>query len=156
MHFEMPKVLEEHRKLGALAGSWEGKETLHPSPWDPKGGPARSRVTGRIDLDGFFLIMDYVQERDGQVTYRGHGVFGYDAGRKGYTLHWFDPMAPPPCEPAQGKLEGNTLMFQHAHPMGHSRYTYIMEKDGRYRFRIENSQDGKEWAPFMDGAYTRT
>ena len=25
--------------LERLAGTWRATETLHPSPWDPKGGP---------------------------------------------------------------------------------------------------------------------
>ncbi len=39
--------------------------------------------------------------------------------------------------------------------MGHSRYAYTFEGDGRYAFRIEHSQDRKTWALFMEGRYTR-
>ncbi len=34
-------------------------------------------------------------------------------------------------------------------------YSYIFEGDGRYTFKMEHSQDGKEWCSFMDGRYTR-
>src|SRR5215475_13691921 len=35
--------------------------------------------------------------------------------------------------------------------MGYGRYVYEFEKDGPYRFLMENSQDGKQWARFMEG-----
>ena len=67
---EMPKPTEEHRRLHAFLGEWEGEEKLSPSPWGP-GGTARGRSTCRLDLDGFFVIQDYVEEKDGRVSYRG-------------------------------------------------------------------------------------
>jgi len=152
---DMPKPQEQHRKLQALAGSWSGEETIHPSPWDPKGGPAKGRIEARMELGGFFLITDYVEERGGQVGYRGHGVFGYDAAEKCYTMHWFDSMGSPCPAPARGVWEGDRLTFQQRSPMGHARYTYTLEGEGRYSFRIENSQDGERWTPMMDGRYTR-
>jgi len=155
MNMEMPTVQEQHRKLQALAGSWTAEETLSPSPWDPKGGAATARVETRVDLDGFFVMTDYVQQRNGQVSYRGHGVFGWDPSEKCYTMNWFDSMGSPSNAPARGRWEGNTLTFEQRTPMGHGRYIYTFEKDGQYRFQIENSQDGKQWQKFMDGKYTR-
>jgi len=155
MEMHMPTVTDQHRKLSALAGTWTGQETLHPSPWDAKGGTATARITSRTDLDGFVVITDYVQERNGQVSYRGHGIFGWDPGEKCYTMHWFDSMGSPCNTPARGRWEGNKLSFDQRSPMGHSRYTYTFEKDGQYKFSIENSQDGKQWSTFMDGGYTR-
>jgi len=155
MHMEMPTVQDQHRKLQALAGSWTGEETMHPSPWDPKGGPATSRTESRIDLDGFHLITDYVQHRGGQVSYRGHGIFGWDPAEKCYTHHWFDSMGSGCPTPARGTWKDKTLTFESRHPMGFSRYIYVLESDGKYTFRIDNSQDGKQWATFMEGKYTR-
>src|SRR6059036_860769 len=155
MQMEMPTVQEQHRKLQTLVGTWTGEEKLSPSPWDPKGGAATSRTETRSDLDGFFFTTDYVQERGGKVSYRGHGVFGWDPSEKCYTMHWFDSMGSPCNTPARGRWEGDKLTFEHRTPMGHARYIYTFEKDGRYGFRIDNSQDGKQWSNFMDGRYTR-
>ena len=82
---EMPKPTPQHRKLEAFAGTWTGQEKMLPSPWDPKGGDARGAITSRMDLDGMYLVSDYTQERDGKITYRGHGVIGYDPKRESYT-----------------------------------------------------------------------
>jgi hypothetical protein len=89
---EMPKPTTHHGKLEKLAGTWVGEEKMNPSPWDPKGGAARGVMEARMDLDGFYLVGDYRQERDGKVTYRGHGVYGYDAKKGDYTMYWFDAM----------------------------------------------------------------
>lgn len=147
---EMPKPKDEHRKLQALAGTWKGEETMYPSPWDQKGGNATSKVVSRMDIDGFFLITDYVQERNGQVSYRGHGVYGYSPKENRYTMHWFDSMGDCSSSPAYGTWTGNRLVFEQKTPMGMSRYSYELEGEGRYRFSIENSQDGKNWTKFMD------
>ena len=138
---DMPKLLDEHRRLKALAGTWAGEETIHPSPWDPKGGPASSRFQARVDLDGFFVVADYVQERGGRAVYRGHGVFGYDPDQKCYTMHWFDSRGCGAPEPVRGTWKGNRLDFEHSHPRGHTRYTYVFEPENRYAFSIENSQE---------------
>jgi hypothetical protein len=152
---EMPRPRDEHRKLQSLAGSWTGEETMHPSPWDPKGGTATGRIESRLDLDGFFLLSDYVQECGGRPSYRGHGVFGYDPAERCYTMHWFDSMSATTTQPARGRWEGNVLTLEQRTPMGHSRYVYTFEGEGRYAFRLENSQDGERWATFMEGRYRR-
>jgi len=152
---EMPKSTEQHRKLQTLAGTWTGEETMFPSPWDPQGGKATGRIVSRIEVDGFFLISDYVQERGGHPSYRGHGVFGWDGDQKRYTMHWFDAMCAPSAEPAKGTWEGNRLVFQHQSPMGHGRLTYDFQGEGRYAFRMEHSEDGSKWTTFLESVYTR-
>src|SRR3984957_3534462 len=76
-HLAAPTPLEEHRKLAAFAGEWTGDEVVYPSRWTA-GGPATSQVTARIDLNGFYLIQDTRQVRDGKESFRTHGVFTYD------------------------------------------------------------------------------
>ena len=68
----MPKPQPQHARLKDLAGTWTAEETLFPSPWDPQGGKASGRFQSRMDLDGFFAIADYAQERGGHPSYRGH------------------------------------------------------------------------------------
>jgi uncharacterized protein DUF1579 len=152
---EMPKPQEQHRRLSELAGTWTGDETMYPSPWDPKGGKASGRVVSKIEMDGFFLLYDYVQERGSQPSYRGHGVFGWDGSQKCYTMHWFDSMGSPSGEPMKGTWEEKSLVFQAKGPMGHSRITYNFEGKDRFQFLMEGSQDGKQWAKMMEGTYTK-
>jgi hypothetical protein len=154
-HFEMPKPNEHHAKLAALAGTWQGKETLFPSQWVPETRSAEARVTARMDVGGFFLITDYVEEREGKVNYRGHGVFGFCDQEGVYTMYWFDDVSPGSLvTPAKGRWEGDTLAFENESPMGKGRYVYTLT-DGGYTFRIETSRDGKTWSPMVEGRYTR-
>jgi hypothetical protein len=153
----MPQPNEHHTKLHRLAGTWIGEETLSPSPWGP-GGRTTGRYTGRVDIDGFFVIQDYVQEKQGQITYRGHGIFGWDDRQKSYIWYWIDSMGEVPPSPSRGQWQGDTLMFEHE-PMGdrRGRYTFQFPDQSSYRFKIENSQDGgKTWQVFMEATYRKS
>src|SRR4030095_7107668 len=97
------------RALETFAGSWVGEEKIYPSPWDPSGGPANGRMESRIALDEFFLISDHTEERGGQVSYRGHGVYGWDPQDQCYTMHWVDGMGSIPNTWAKRRWEASIL-----------------------------------------------
>ena len=151
---EMPKPGSPHQKLQRLSGKWIGEEKLHPSPWDPKGGMATARVHNRSSLDGFVVVQDYEQERGGQVNFRGHGVFSYDAVQQCYVMHWWDSMGMPPNE-FKGNFVGDVLTFTGQNPQGISRATFDLDQEGTYKFKMEASQDGKQWHTFMEGSYAK-
>src|ERR1700753_328487 len=67
-HLAAPQPLEEHRKLAVFAGEWSGEEMVYPSRWTD-GGPATSTVSARVALNGFYLIQDPIQKRDGKETF---------------------------------------------------------------------------------------
>lgn len=146
---QMQKPNKFHKKLEALVGDWTCDEVMHPMPWDPTGGPAKGRYKVRTILDGFAIVQDYEQKRGGKVSYRGHGVLGYDMTSNSYVWHWSDSMCGVPCEVSKGQWNGKTLQFQHAGPQGHARYTYTFLRGGKLSFTIECSQDGQQWAPMM-------
>ena len=151
----MPQPSENHRKLRALAGDWTGTETLSPSPWGP-GGSATGKMSYRVDLDGFFLVGDYVEEKDGQVAYRGHSVFGWDDKQQNYVWWWLDSMGSIPSAPSRGKWEGDTLTFESKGEQGESRYTYKFLGEGKYRMVLANRFPGQQdFTTFMEGTYTR-
>jgi hypothetical protein len=151
---DMPKPTEAHRELEKLAGSWIGDERISPSPWDPKGGTAIGRVQNRLALDGFVLIQDYSQERNGAVSFSGHGVFSWDGPGQCYVMHWWDSMGMPPGE-FRGQFKDGVLTLTNDDNQMHSRATFDVSRPGKYLFRMEVSQDGSQWYPFMEGSYTR-
>ena len=152
----MPQPTAEHKKLHLLAGEWEGDETIAPSPWGP-GGPAKGRSSIRVAVDGFYLVQDYVEEKDGRTVFRGHGIFGWDAQQQTYTWYWCDSMGQVPSQPSRGRWLGDTLVFESSSPQAQGRYTYRFEGDATYHFKLENSFDGgKTWLTFMDGTYRKT
>lgn len=151
---DMPKPTPGHQKLERLAGTWQGTETMYPSQWDPKGGTATGRNESRIAVGGFALVTDYRQERDGAVTFEGHGVMTYDPKRAVYVLHWFDSMGSPP-EVFEGDFAGDVLTVSHGGPGMHARLVYDVSQDGVLKSRMDMSQDGEEWATFFDSDYQR-
>jgi len=92
---QVPELTEAHEKLKALVGTWRGTETIRPSPFDPKGGAALGIVSNRLALDGFAVIQDYEQQRDGRTNFRGHGIFRWDSNKNAYLLHWLDSVGGP-------------------------------------------------------------
>lgn len=150
-----PVVVAEHVKLHVFDGEWVGDEVMAPSPWGA-GGPAVGRHTGRIVCDGFFVTHDYRREKDGAVTFRGHGVFGYDVTQAQFSWYWVDSMGTIPAQPAWGTWSGDTLRFTSVSPLGSGRYTYVFDGLDRYDFALENSFDGGQtWHTFLTGVYRR-
>ncbi len=150
---EMPKPTEHHEKLKRLAGQWQGMETMYPSQWDPKGGTATGRNHARVSLDGFAVLADYQQERDGTITYMGHAVWTYDAKQGCYVMHWFDSMGSLP-EVFTGSFSGDVLTVAHGGAM-HARMTYDFSHGSKLKSKMEMSPDGKNWSTFFDAEYEK-
>jgi len=113
-------------------------------------------MTYKVDLDGFFVTGDYVEEQDGNVVYRGHSAFGWDDQQKNYVWWWLDSMGSIPPTPSRGKWEGNTLIFESQGEKGQSRYTLKFLGDGKYQMVLENKFPGqKDFTSFMEGTYAR-
>ena len=147
-----PKLTEFHRKLEQLVGKWSGNETLSGSPEQQ----AKSTITTSLGSDGFFLLVDYIQKIDKRVSFRGHGVCGWDPSKQRYTLYWFDSTGHTPNTPAPGEWEGDVLTFHTKNPDGrHSRY--VCEVSGKAgTFRIEESTDGVSWRTVLDANLRRS
>ncbi|MFQ5690397.1 MAG: DUF1579 family protein [Gemmatimonadota bacterium] len=150
----MSKPTEAHRRLEKLAGVWVGEENMAPSPWSPEGHTATGRSEVRVALDGLAAIADYRQEREGSVTFRGHGVYTYDPAEDQYLLHWFDCMSPGP-EVFRGGFEDGVLTLTSHGPQGHARLTADYSVEGRMANRMELSPDGESWTTVFDGRYDR-
>ncbi len=149
---EMPKPGPGHLRLERLAGQWEGEETMHPSPWDPKGGVALGRTKSRVALNGFALIGDYEQERDGVITFTGHSVMTYDPKEDLYSLYWFDCMGSPP-EVFTGRFDGDVLTVGHGDPGMHARFTYDLSQPRQMATKMEMSEDGSAWKTLFEARY---
>ncbi|WP_426664328.1 DUF1579 family protein [Rhodanobacter aciditrophus] len=140
--------------LGLLAGEWEGEETIATTRWG-EGGPARGRISARLDLGGRALLMDYREERDGQPALQAHAVFTAGPGHDEYALYWFDSYGFAPAQPAPGHWDGERLVFLRSSPRGQTRHTYAL-RDDAFELALESSFDGGvRWEPVMQGSYRR-
>ncbi|MHC4092753.1 MAG: DUF1579 family protein [Planctomycetota bacterium] len=151
---DMPQPSPGHRKLQLLVGRWEGDENMYASQWDPTGGTAFGRTTSRWGLGGFALISDYEQERDGTITFSGHGVYTYDVRLEQYSLFWVDSMGSPP-EVFVGGFTGDVLTLSHAGPPMHVRLTWDFTEPGVLASSMEMSDDGVTWNKLFDAEYRR-
>jgi hypothetical protein len=118
---------------------------------------AMGRYKCRVDIGGFFVIQDYVEERDGRVVYQGHGIFGWDDAAQKYTWFWVDSLGHVPSAASRGTWTGDTLVFEHeAVGNERGRYTFSFRDEDSYDFRVENSQDGGQtWRLFLEATYQR-
>ena len=151
---EMPQPGPEHARLARFAGKWSGEEKMHPSPWEPQGCTAAASMQSRVACDGFWVVGDYEQRRDGVVCFRGHSVLGYDQQAGEVTLHWFDSMGIG-AEVFRGKFLGDALVVTCKNPMGFHRLTYDLRDANTLCARMETAQDAKTWSPMFDGVYQR-
>lgn len=152
---ELPGPGPEHARLARLVGEWSGDEQLSPSPWGP-GGAAIGRFQFRTGVDGMVLLQDYEEAKEGQVVFRGHGVFIVDPLTHDIVWWWFDSLGFAPDPPARGRWDDDTLRMEKHTPRGAARYTFALDADA-LSFRIENRFAGQDdYVEFMRGQYVRS
>jgi hypothetical protein len=153
-HLAASSPLPEHARLAAFAGEWNGEEVVFPSRWT-EGGPATSRTVARMDLNGFYLIQDAVQIRDGKQSFATHGIFTWDRDDRTYKLFWYDSLGYTPPSPASGGWVGKTLTLVRGSLRGNARHVYEIIDDDSYSLKIQFSPDAEGWADVLTGVYRR-
>ena len=153
-HLAASSPLPEHARLAAFAGEWDGEEVVFPSRWTA-GGPATSHVVARMDLNGFYLIQDSVQKRDGQQIFATHGIFTYDRDDRTCKLFWYDSLGYTPPSPASGGWVGKTLTLVRGSLRGNARHVYEIINEDSYSLKIQFSPDAEGWADVLTGVYRR-
>ena len=153
-HLAAPSPLPEHRKLAVFAGEWKGEEMVYPSRW-VSGGAATSHVVARMALNGFYLIQDTSQTRDGKESFATHGVFTYDREDRTYKLFWHDSLGYYPPSPASGGWTGKVLTLVRGSLRGNARHVYELVDDNTYNMKIQFSPDAEGWADVLTGVYRR-
>ncbi|MBH5369285.1 DUF1579 family protein [Bradyrhizobium glycinis] len=153
-HLAASSPLPEHARLAAFAGEWDGEEMVFPSRWTA-GGPAASRVVARMDLNGFYLIQDSVQMREGKQVFATHGIFTFDRDDRTYKLFWYDSLGYTPPSPASGGWDGKTLTLVRGSLRGNARHVYEILDDNSYSMKIQFSPDAEGWADVLTGVYRR-
>ena len=115
----------------------------------------RSHVVARMDLNGFYLIQDTRQMRDGKETFATHGVFTYDRDDRTYKLFWHDSLGYYSPAPASGAWVGNKLTLVRGSLRGNARHVYEIVDNDNYTMKIQFSPDAEGWADVLTGTYRR-
>ena len=153
-HLAASSPLPEHARLAAFAGEWNGEEVVFASRWTA-GGPATSHTVARMDLNGFYLIQDSVQMRDGKQAFATHGLFTFDREDRTYKLFWYDSLGYTPPSPASGGWVGKTLTLVRGSLRGNARHVYEIIDDDSYSLKIQFSPDAEGWSDVLTGVYRR-
>ncbi|MCA1394262.1 DUF1579 family protein [Bradyrhizobium sp. IC3123] len=153
-HLAASPPLPEHARLAAFAGEWDGEEMVFPSRWTA-GGPATSRTVARMDLNGFYLIQDSIQMRDGKQVFATHGIFTFDRDDRTYKLFWYDSLGYTPPSPASGGWAGKTLTLVRGSLRGNARHVYEIINEDSYSLKIQFSPDAEGWSDVLTGVYRR-
>ena len=151
---DMPQPTAAHQQLERFVGSWIGTETIHPTPFDTKGGTATGRVRNVRALGGFAVVQDYEQERGGRVNFSGHGVLRFELSTNKVEMHWFDSIGQPPGV-FEGTWTGDKLTVVQQGAQGQVRASWDFGVPGQYTYAMEVSGDGTHWMRFMDATYTK-
>jgi hypothetical protein len=107
-------------------------------------------------LDGFAVMQQYAQIRNGTRNFTGHGVFWYDPAADEYGMTWWDSMGGSASH-FRGSFDGDRLVLVSDMPQGgFCRSVFDIGTPGRYSFLMEVSPDGEQWAPAMEGTYERS
>ena len=125
-----------------------------PSRWTA-GGSATSKVVARMDLNGFYLIQDTRQMRDGKESFATHGVFTYDREDRTYKLFWHDSLGYYPPSPASGGWAAKSLILVRGSLRGNARHVYEIVDDNTYNLKIQFSPDAEGWNDVLTGVYRR-
>jgi hypothetical protein len=90
---QMPKPGHDQEVLKAQVGTWDA--TIES--WMQPGAPPMTStgVETNTLLAGLWLITDFKGEFFG-TPFLGHGILGFDAGKKKYVSTWVDSMSPGP------------------------------------------------------------
>jgi hypothetical protein len=105
-------------------------------------------------LNGFALVADYEQTREGAVTFAGHGVYTYDPSTDRYTLHWLDSIGSP-MEVFTGGFDSDGFTMSHGGPGMHARLRWDFDSPEQMRWSMQMSGDGKQWNTLFDAVYRR-
>ena len=151
----MPKPGPEHKNLAYFAGSWKLAGDIKPGPMGPGG-----KFTGTEHIEwmpgGFFLV-SHSQGSSSMGKESGLAVYGYDADKKVYTYDEFSSTGE--NVHATGTFDGKVWTWTSESPMGgkpmKGQFILTETSPTSYTFKFEMSQDGKNWAPVMDGTGTK-
>ncbi len=87
--FEFEKASPEHIKMRRLVGEWESTMSMVTGP----GEVAESKGSSKCTQFGEFWIIEDAEYEVMGMPFKGHGVYGYNAGTKKYTSSWVDSTA---------------------------------------------------------------
>ncbi len=115
---QKPAPKTERGKLEFLVGSFTTATQIPPTPSAPKGATGKGTSVISWALDSMFLMIEEQSMNPLFGQYKGHGVLGYDAQSRQFTLSMYNNFGDHPSY--KGDFVNDTLVLQTNVPMpGH-------------------------------------
>jgi hypothetical protein len=144
----------EQKKMGVFLGRWHTTGEVAATASTP------SAKVDSIDTyewcPGEFFLLHHAAGKVGDVAINSIEIMGYDAERGRYFGSFFDSTGGFGTEDL--RCDGNTWTWRGSNVMGvkEHRCIAVVSSDGStVRARHEKSEDGENWAPWMDVTLTR-
>jgi hypothetical protein len=148
----------EVEQLGYFVGDWITEGVIQPGPWGDGGNFSWTESTHWM-TGNFFVIGHWDFQMPASLGGDGEEIFimGYDSLAAVYTFDAFSSQGL--HQVSKGKLEGDTWTWlsegtQSGHPV-QQRMTMQMHSPTTYTLKFEISNDGSNWALFMQGTATK-
>lgn len=160
MMADMAAPAEEHKKLAANAGIWDGEMTMKEPGAEPK--TEKGVVTMKTALGGLYVVSEHKMTMDGK-PFEGIGVDGYSKEKKKYFTFWADQMGSTPMllwgtPDATGKVITYDGDAYDCGPMGQmtprTKVTFVDADHYTFEFWAKMG-DSSEYVNFMEGKFTR-
>ncbi len=154
---EMAKAIAACKEALAklpVCGEWTETTKYHPTDFVPKGGTGTATTTGTSVCDGTWIASTHDTVFPNGQKYVARGMFGWNAKKSCYTLHWFSSMGE--VELYEGKLDGKVLTMSSTTPdMGFTmNLKWTFHDADHHAFSITMTAGG-ETKPFLDSEVCR-
>lgn len=151
---EPPKPGKEHQFLAQCVGTWDVVMKMQMDPSQPA-IESKMVATETVGCNGLWVISDVKGEVMGG-PFHGHGLWGYDTGKKKFVGAWIDSLGTY-LTTSEGTWDekANSLTSISESPMGKMKEVHtIKDKDNRTSQFFMIGKDGKE-SPMMTLTMTR-
>lgn len=143
----------EHAYLKKLEGTWDAVVKVGPQE-------SKAVATYTMELGGFWLMSDFDGEFAG-MPFKGHGIDGYDQGKKAFVSVWVDSTSSAPMV-SEGNLDAtgkvltmNGSMRGPTGDMMNTKMTTEMADDDHMTFTMYVPGPSGAETPMMTITYTR-
>jgi hypothetical protein len=151
-----PKPAPEMSQMAYFEGNWTCSGKMIDSPMGP-GGPTKSTVNARRDLDGFFVTGVVKGTMPNMPPIEGRFHMTYDTGLKQFVMLWIDNMGAWAQNTSPG-WKGDTLVYEGDGHMGgqtmKGRDTFTKSGPTSMKRVSEMEMNGK-WMPMGEETCTK-
>jgi len=157
---DMSAPAEQHKKLAALAGTWDCDMTMLEPGKEPKA--EKGVTTSTAQMNGLYLSSEHKSTMGGK-PFEGRAIDGYSKEKKKYFTFWYDQMGTTPMLMwGDADASGKTITYDgdayDLGAMGQMTPRLVIKHEDADHFTSEfwaKMGGATDYAKWMEGKYTR-